>query len=92
MLRGEQMIIQYIIRKVIYIMGAVYVTLDKFLEHETSPILGEEIDKDLQEMSRKELCNFIEETFGWEKDSFWELESTQKLRVSCQMYRNTKGD
>jgi len=85
--------IQFLIRKTISFMGRVYVFLDKFLEHDTSPILGLVIDYDLQDKSRKELCNHIEDKFKWERNSFWNLESTQKIRLSCQVARNTmSGD
>ena len=73
-------------------MGKVYVFLDKFLVHETSPILGIVIDYDLRDKSRKELCNHIEDKFKWERDSFWNLESTQKIRLSCQVARNLNSD
>jgi len=79
--------IQWMIRKLIAVMGHVYVFLDKYLEHETSPILGVEIDDDFRQMSRKELCNHIEDKFEWERNSFWSLESTQKIRLCCQMAR-----
>jgi len=79
---------QWLRRKIIRVMGHVYVWLDKGLDHETSPILGLVIDYDLQEKSRKELCNHIEDKFNWERGSFWELESTQKIRLSCQIARN----
>ena len=68
-------------------MGNTYVWLDKGLEHDTEEILGEFIDNDLRIKSRRELCNHIEDKFGWEKDSFWELESTQKIRLCCQKAR-----
>ena len=71
-------------------MGTVYVLLDKMLKHEEGPILGIEIDEDFQKMSRKELCRYIEIKFGWEDDAFWNLESTQKIRVCCQVARNNK--
>ena len=70
-------------------MGKVYVFLDKRVEHDTSPILGLTIDYDLRDKSRKELCNHIEDKFKWERDSFWNLESTQKIRLCCQVARNT---
>ena len=38
--------LQWIIKKTIRIMGNVYVFLDKYLEHETSPILEINIDED----------------------------------------------
>ena len=82
---------QWLRRKIIAFMGNVYVWLDKGLTHETSPILGQEIDEDFRNMSRYELCNHIEEKFGWEKDSFWNLESTQKIRLCCQMARDMES-
>jgi len=78
---------QWLRRKIIAFMGNVYVWLDKGLDHETSPILGMHIDYDLREMSRRELCRHIENKFGWEEDSFWNLESTQKIRLCCQKAR-----
>ena len=80
---------QWLRRKIISFMGRVYVWLDKGLKHETSPILNVVIDQDLQDKSRKELCNHIEDKFRWPRDSFWELESTQKIRLCCQVARNT---
>ena len=79
--------IQWMIRRLIGIMGRAYVFLDKFLIHEISPVLGVEIDEDLQAMSRRELCRHIEKKFGWDKDAFWNLESTQKIRLCCQVAR-----
>ena len=46
------------------------------------------IDDDFQNMTRKELCNHIEDKFQWPRDTFWNLESTQKIRVCSQMARN----
>ena len=60
------MMIQFLIKTIINMMGKVYVFLD-----------------------RKELCNHIEDKFRWERDSFWNLESTQKIRLCCQVARNT---
>ena len=69
-------------------MGNAYVWLDKGLTHETSPILDVRIDEDFRNMSRYELCSHIEKKFEWEKDSFWNLESTQKIRLCCQAARD----
>ena len=69
-------------------MGNVYVWLDKGLKHETSPILGVNIHSDFQDMNRREVCQHIANKFGWEKDAFWNLESTQKIRLCCQQARN----
>ena len=82
---------QWLRRKIIAFMGNTYVWLDKGLTHETSPILGEEIDEDFRNMSRRKLCNHVEMKFGWEHDSFWNLESTQKIRLCCQQARNMEN-
>ena len=78
---------QWLRKKIIAFMGNTYVWLDKGLEHETEQILDVVIDKDLQQMSRRELCQHISLKFGWEKDAFWNLESTQKIRLCCQKAR-----
>ena len=83
---------QWLRKKVISVMGNVYVWLDKGLVHKTSPILGKGIDFDLRAMSRKQLCNHIEDKFGWDRDSFWNLESTQKIRLCCQKARELRGE
>jgi len=79
---------QWLIKKLISFMGNTYVWLDKRIEHEVGPILGLKIDDDFELMSRYELCNHIENKFKLEKDSFWTLQSTQKIRFCCQTARN----
>tara|TARA_R100000988_G_C3977416_1_gene154960 strand:- start:314 stop:583 length:270 start_codon:yes stop_codon:yes gene_type:complete len=81
---------QWMIRRCIGLMGRVYVFLDKFLTHETDEILGLSIDDDFQNMSRRELCRYIEIKLGWQNDDFWNLESTQKIRLCCQVARDNK--
>ena len=71
-------------------MGHIYVFLDKRLKHETEAILNTKISDDFQKMSRQELCNHIEKRFGLEHDSFWNLESTQKIRLGCQLAREIR--
>ena len=79
---------QWLRKKIISFMGNVYVWLDKGLKHETENILGVNIHSDFQDMNRRELCQHIANKFGWEKDAFWNLESTQKIRLCCQQARN----
>lgn len=79
---------QWIITKILSIMGKAYVLLDKQLIHDKGPVLGLDIDDDFQEMSRKELCEYIENRFQVEKDQFWNLHSTQKIRFCCQIIRD----
>ena len=71
-------------------MGRIYVILDSFLTHDTREILGVPIDDDFQNMSRKELCRYIEVKLGWKDNEFWNLESTQKIRLCCQVARLNK--
>ena len=81
---------QWLIRKLLSIMGNTYVWLDRKLVHETGPVLGLEIDDDFESMSRKQLCEYIEEQFKVEEDHFWKLHSTQKIRFCCQIVRNNE--
>ena len=69
-------------------MEWVYVRLEKHLEYPNDhTILGLPIDGDLQNMSRRELCDYIvDNTPG--NGSFWTLDSTTKIRFGCQMLRN----
>ena len=73
-------------------MGNVYVWLDRGLIHPKGAILGYDIDDDFEAMGRRELCNHIELRFDMKQDSFWVLESTQKIRLCCQLARNMKKD
>lgn len=75
-------------------MGNLYVWLDKKIEYtdeETSAVLGLDIDDDLRVNSRYELCQRVEETFNLEKETFWYLASTQKIRFAVQQARNLKA-
>ena len=84
---------RWIARKLMSVMGNLYVWLDKRVEYtkeEVSSVLGIPIDDDLQTSSRYELCRRVEETFEVPKDSFWNLHSTQKIRFAVQMSRNLK--
>jgi len=83
--------IQWTIRTILWFMGHVYVYLDSFLKYETEVIVGRKISDDFQQMSRQELCNHIEDRFNLPHNSFWNLESTQKIRLGCQLARDWKG-
>jgi len=79
------------ISKLIDVMGRIYVILDSRLPPETGPILGAKIDADFEAMTRRELCAYIEKKFRMEKDAFWNLQSTQKIRLCCQKVRELSG-
>ena len=81
---------QWVIKKLLSIMGNTYVWLDKKLIHDKGPVLGLEIDEDFESMSRTQLSEYIEERFKVDEDNFWNLHSTQKIRFCCQIVRNNK--
>lgn len=68
-------------------MGNWYVKLDKTIEHERGPILGLDISEDFENMSRYELCCHIEDKFLLPRESFWKLQSTQKIRWCSEVAR-----
>ena len=69
------------------IMGYVYCFLEKFVKYPNDhTILGVTIDEDLQKMSRKELCTFIESKTP-ASGSFWDIDSTSKIRFGAQLLR-----
>ena len=72
-------------------MGNLYVKLDHTLEYEKGPILSLDIDEDFENMSRYELCSHIEDKILLTRDSFWQLDSTQKIRWCCQIAREMQG-
>ena len=83
----------WLARKLMAIMGRWYVWLDKrvkYTDDEVSEVLGLKIDEDLQTSSRYELCRIVEKEFKVEKDTFWNLHSTQKIRFATQQIRELK--
>ena len=84
----------WIARRLMGIMGNLYVWLDRrvaYTEEEVSNVLGVPIDEDLRVDSRYELCQRVEETFELDKETFWNLHSTQKIRFAVQQARNLKA-
>lgn len=65
-------------------MGMVYVVIDSFIKYPTDVIAGVHIDESLQKLNRKELCREMENIYGLDKNVFWELPSTCKIRLGCQ--------
>ncbi len=81
---------QLIIKWLLYSVGTLYIFVEKFREYpnkEKDNILGLPIDQDLQDMSRKELCEYMDKYLP--KVGFWELNSTTKIRMGAQLLKNT---
>ena len=69
-------------------MGVGYVIIDTFVKYPTDEIVGIKIDESLQNLSRRQLCRQMEITYGLDEDVFWNLPSTSKIRLGCQITRN----
>ena len=67
--------------------GLVYISIEKFVEYpDDSEVLGVDIDDDLHKMSRQQLCRYMDAVLP--KKGFFELQSTTKIRLGCQLLRN----
>ena len=80
--------IQWVLKKLLYVIGVMYVIIDTFVKYPTDKIVGIEIDDSLQNLSRRQLCKQMEFTYGLDEDVFWNLPSTSKIRLGCQITRN----
>ena len=78
---------QRILRFILEVFGLVYISIEKFIEYpDDGEILGVNIDSDLHKMSRKQLCRYMDAVLP--KKGFFELQSTTKIRLGCQLLRN----
>ena len=75
------------LRSILDIFGLVYISIEKFVEYpDDSEILGLDIDEDLHKMSRQQLCRYMDAVLP--EKGFFELQSTTKIRLGCQLLRN----
>ena len=80
---------QFIVKWALWIVGTLYIFIEKFRNYpneERDNILGLSIDRDLQKLSRFQLCTYMDK--GMPKKGFWDLNSTTKIRLGAQMMRN----
>ena len=74
-------------RFILDIFGLVYISIEKYIEYpDDSEILGVDIDFDLHRMSRQQLCRYMDAVLP--ESGFFELQSTTKIRLGCQLLRN----
>ena len=84
------MIKQRILQWILNVFGIVYVLIEQYVEYpDDDVILGMEIDKDLQTMSRKNLCRYMDAVLP--ERGFFDIQSTSKIRLGCQLLRNYKS-
>mgnify|MGYP005833538645 CR=1 FL=1 len=80
---------QFVIKWALWIVGTLYFFIEKLRDYpneERDNILGLPIDEDLREMSRYNLCTYMDS--GFPKAGFWDLNSTTKIRLGAQLMRN----
>ena len=84
---------QFIFHFCISIMEKVYVWMDARIKRPVDrELLGIHIDMDFGSMSRHQLCRHAEKRFGLDEDALWNLQSTSKIRLACQLARNMRND
>ena len=78
---------QRILQWILNVFGTVYVLIEQHIEYpDDDVILGMDIDEDLQTMSRKNLCRYMDVVLP--KKGFFDIQSTSKIRLGCQLLRN----
>ena len=80
---------QTLVRVLINLFGNVYIYIEKHMKYPNdNNILGIQIDKFLQNKSRKELCRYMDAVLP--KRGFFDIQSTSKIRLGCQLLRGYK--
>ena len=80
---------QRILQWILNVFGTIYVIIEQFVEYpDDDVILGMEIDEDLQTMSRKNLCRYMDAVLP--ERGFFDIQSTSKIRLGCQLLREYK--
>ena len=80
---------QRIIQWILNVFGTVYVVIEQFVDYpDDDVILGMDIDEDLQNMSRKNLCRYMDAVLP--ERGFFDIQSTSKIRLGCQLLREYK--
>ena len=78
---------QHILRFILNIFGLVYISIEKYIEYpDDGEILGVGIDGDLHRMNRQQLCRYMDAVLP--QSGFFDLQSTSKIRLGCQLLRN----
>ena len=80
---------QRIIQWILNVFGIIYVLIERNVEYpDDDIILGMEIDEDLQNMSRQQLCRYMDAVLP--ERGFFDIQSTSKIRLGCQLLREYK--
>tara|TARA_R110000824_G_C14679526_1_gene620079 strand:+ start:111 stop:497 length:387 start_codon:yes stop_codon:yes gene_type:complete len=88
-LKPPTKISQQILQWILNVFGTIYVLIERNVEYpDDDIILGMEIDEDLQTMSRKNLCRYMDAVLP--ERGFFDIQSTSKIRLGCQLLRDYK--
>ena len=78
---------QRLLRFILDMFGLIYISIEQFVEYpDDNEILGVGIDGDLHKMSRQQLCRYMDAVLP--QGGFFEIQSTSKIRLGCQLLRN----
>ena len=80
---------QQILQWILNVFGTIYVLIERNVEYpDDDIILGMPIDEDLQTMSRQQLCRYMDAVLP--QKGFFDIQSTSKIRLGCQLLREYK--
>ena len=78
---------QRLLRFILDMFGYIYISIEQFVEYpDDSEILGVGLDGDLHRMNRQQLCRYMDAVLP--EGGFFDLQSTSKIRLGCQLLRN----
>ena len=78
---------QRLLRFILDMFGYIYISIEQFVEYpDDREILGVGIDGDLHRMNRQQLCRYMDAVLP--QGGFFEIQSTSKIRLGCQLLRN----
>jgi len=78
---------QRILKFILDSFGIIYILIERYIEYPNDKnILGVNIDDDLHKMSRHQLCRYMDAVLP--EKGFFDLQSTTKIRLGCQLLRN----
>ena len=75
---------QTIVKTILNIFGYAYIWIERFMDYpHDDKILGMDIDKKFQDMSRQQLCRYMDAVLP--EKGFFDIQSTSKIRLGCQL-------
>ena len=75
---------QTIVKTILNIFGYAYIWIERYMDYpHDDKILGMDIDKKFQNMSRQQLCRYMDAVLP--EKGFFDIQSTSKIRLGCQL-------